>query len=322
MSPSTIKRFGGKRQDFADEARTRKIATDEESEGGFHPDVWTFNLLPAQSAERLGYPTQKPLTLLETVIQASSNPGDLVLDPFCGYGTTIAAAQKLSRKWIGIDITSLAINLIKTRILDAYGADIIKTYTVRGEPTTFSEAQALAEFDKYQFQWWALGLVGARGVEEKKGADHGIDGRLYFHDEGTDSKTKQVIFSVKGGHTNVKDIRDLGHVITREKAEIGVLITLQESTQPMRTEASGAGFYTSHWGKHPRLQILTIAELMDVKRVDMPPLRQVNTTFKQAPKSRSEQAARPHCCLRNNRHYVQTPTLCANGTLCAKLVTG
>ncbi len=240
--------------------------------------------LSAQSAEKLGYPTQKPLSLLERIIQASSNPGDIVLDPFCGCGTTIDAAQKLGRKWIGIEITSIAINLIKTRLLSAYGADIVKTYTIRGEPTTLSEAQALADQDKYQFQWWALGLVGARGVDEKKGADQGIDGRLYFHDEDVGGKTKQVIFSVKGGHTSVKDVRDLRGVIDREKAEIGVLITLSEPTQPMRTESAGAEFYTSHWGKHPRLQILTIAELLEGKRVDMPPLRQVNVTFKQAPK--------------------------------------
>jgi site-specific DNA-methyltransferase (adenine-specific) len=249
--------------------------------------------LSAQSAEKLGYPTQKPLALLERIIKASSNEGDMVLDSFCGCGTTIDAAQKLKRHWIGIDITSLAINLIKTRLLGTYGEGITKTYTVRGEPTTFSEAQAFADYDKYQFQWWALGLVGARGVEEKKGADQGIDGRLYFHDEGEGGKTKQVIFSVKGGHTSVKDVRDLRGVIDREKAEIGVLLTLQESTQPMRTEASGAGFYQSAWGKHPRLQILTIAELLDGKRVDMPPLRQVNVTFKKAQKARGEQPESP-----------------------------
>lgn len=266
----------------------------DEVTGAAFPDIWVdIPPISAQAAERLGYPTQKPLALLERIIQASSNEGDVVLDPFCGCGTTIDAAQKLNRHWIGIDITSIAINLIKTRLVDAYGADIIKTYKVRGEPTTFSEAQALADNDKYQFQWWILGLVGARGVEEKKGADHGIDGRLYFHDETGSSKTKQVIFSVKGGHTNVKDVRDLRGVIDREKAEIGVLLTMQEPTQPMRTEASGAGFYQSPWGKHPRLQILTTADLMDGKRVDMPPLRQVNVTFKQAPKAKGEQPDMP-----------------------------
>ncbi|HLX59285.1 MAG TPA: DNA methyltransferase [Ktedonobacteraceae bacterium] len=256
-------------------------------------NIWT-DIPPVnpQARERLGYPTQKPLALLERIIQASSNEGDIVLDPFCGCGTAIDAAQKLHRHWIGIDITTIAINLIKTRLLDTYGADIVKTYRVRGEPKTFSEAQALAEQDKYQFQWWVLGLVYARGDEEKKGADHGIDGQLYFHDE-VGGKTKQVIFSVKGGHTSVKDVRDLRGVIDREKAEIGVLLTLQESTQPMRTEATGAGFYTSPWGKHPRLQILTIEELLEGRQVNMPPIKQVNVTFKKAPKARNEQAAIP-----------------------------
>jgi len=266
----------------------------DEMEGTLPTDVWDdIEHLHGSHKERLGYPTQKPLALLERIIKASSKEGDIVLDPFCGCGTTIAAAQKLERKWVGIDITTIAINLIKTRLLGAYGEAITKTYTMRGEPTTYSEAQALAEQDKYQFQWWALGLVGARGTEEKKGADQGIDGRLYFHDEAPGGKTKQVIFSVKGGHTSVKDVRDLRGVVEREQAEIGVLITLQEPTQPMRTEATGVGFYQSSWGKHPRLQILTIAELLESKRIDMPPLGQVNITFKKAPRTKGEEPETP-----------------------------
>ncbi len=179
--------------------------------------------------------------------------------------------------------------MIKTRLFNAYGEDIAKTYIVRGEPTTVSGAQALAEQDKYQFQWWALGLVGARRVEEKKGADQGIDGVLYFHDDSESDKTKQVIFSVKGGHTSVKDVRDLRGVIEREKAELGIIITLQEPTQPMMKEATTAGFYTSPWGKHPRLQILTIADLVEKgKKVDMPPVKQVNVTFRRAPKAKGQ----------------------------------
>lgn len=266
----------------------------DELEGQAVHELWTdIPPINPMAAERLGYPTQKPEALLERIIKVSTNEGETILDPFCGCGTTIAAAQRLHRRWIGIDITSIAINLIKTRLLSTYGEGITKTYAVRGEPTIYSEAKALAEQDKYQFQWWALGLVGARGVEEKKGADQGIDGRLYFHDEGDEGKTKQVIFSVKGGHTSVKDIRDLRGVIEREKAEIGVLLTLQEPTQPMRTEVANADFYHSPWGKHPRLQILTIAELLDGKRVDMPPLRQVNVTFKAASRARSEQSEAP-----------------------------
>ncbi|MGI8913015.1 MAG: restriction endonuclease [Chloroflexota bacterium] len=150
------------------------------------------------------------------------------------------------------------------------------------------DARALAEQDKYQFQWWALGLVGARPAvsDQKKGADKGIDGRLYFH-EGTTGVTKQVILSVKGGHTNVGDVRDLRGVIDREKAQIGVLVTLQDSTQPMRTEAASSGFYEWPWGTHPRLQVLTIADILAGKKIDMPPLGQVNLTFRRAPTAKA-----------------------------------
>ena len=242
----------------------------------------------SQAAERLGYPTQKPLALLERIINASSNPGDVVLDPFCGCGTAIAAAQKLGRKWIGIDITHLAIGLIKRRMEDAFG-DTLK-YEVIGEPTTLDDAKSLAEQDKYQFQWWALGLVGARPADQKKGADHGIDGRLYFHDDNS-GKTKQVVLSVKGGqHFNVSHIRDLKGVLEREKAEIGVYICLEEATKPMRAEAAEAGFYHSDtWNRdYPKVQILTIAELLDGKQIDMPPIQQVNQTFRRAKREKGK----------------------------------
>lgn len=239
-------------------------------------------------AERLGYPTQKPEALLERIIKASSNEGDLVLDPFCGCGTAIAVAQRLDRRWIGIDITYIATNLIKHRLKDAFGDKV--TYKVIGEPVTFSEAVELASKEPYQFQYWALGLVGARTADQKKGADKGIDGRLYFHDE-ANGKTKQIIFSVKSGHTSSPHVRDLGHVVTREQAQIGVLLTLQEPTQPMRTEAASAGFYHSPgWDKnYPRLQILTIGQLLEGKVIDTPPLGQVNVTFKKAPKAEEEE---------------------------------
>ena len=246
--------------------------------------------ISAQSAERLGYPTQKPEALLQRIINASSNPGDVVLDPFCGCGTAIAAAQKLGRNWIGIDITHLAIGLIKRRMEDAFG-DALK-YEVIGEPTTVDDAITLAEQDKYQFQWWALGLVGARPADQKKGADHGIDGRLYFHDDNS-GKTKQVILSVKGGqHVNVSHIRDLKGVLEREKAEIGVYISLEEATKPMRAEAAEAGFYHSDtWNRdYPKVQILTIAELLDGKQIDMPPIQQVSKTFKRAKREKGKDA--------------------------------
>jgi hypothetical protein len=211
-----------------------------------------------------------------------------VLDPFCGCGTTIIAAEKLKRNWIGIDITHLAITLIKHRIRDSFGEEAMPT--VIGEPVAVEDAGALASQDPYQFQWWALGLVGARPIEQKKGADKGIDGRLYFHDEAK-GKTKQVILSVKAGGTGAAHIRDLRGVLDREQAEIGVLISMEEPTGPMRKEAASAGFYHSPgWGtSHPRIQILTVAELLSGKSVDYPS-RFANVTFRRAPKAEAPDA--------------------------------
>lgn len=253
-------------------------------------DVWD-DVKPVinVSAERLEYPTQKPEALLKRIIEASSNEGDTVLDPFCGCGTTIAVAQRLKRRWIGIDITHLATTLIKHRLQTAFGMQGSQCFDVEviGEPKDLSGAKELARTEPYQFQWWSLGLVGARPVDQKKGADKGIDGRLYFHDEADSkkSKTKQIIFSVKAGHTGVSHIRDLRGVIERENAQIGVLISMQEPTKQMRTEAASAGFYKSSWGtKHPVLQILTIEDLLSGKIIDCPPLSQVDVTFKKSPR--------------------------------------
>jgi len=246
--------------------------------------------LSAASRERLGYPTQKPESLLERIIRASSNEGDLVLDPFCGCGTTIAVAQRLKRRWIGIDITHLAVTLMKYRLESTFGEAIKKEFEVVGEPVSISGAMALAKQNPYQFQWWALGLVGARPVEQKKGADRGIDGRLYFHDEGEGGETKQIVLSVKSGHVGVSHIRDLRGVVERESAAIGVLITMLTPTKPMRAEAASAGsYYSPGWDKHyPGIQILTVEDLLAGRRIDYPPSKQVNVTFKKSPKSKQE----------------------------------
>ena len=248
-------------------------------------DMWSdIRPISSRGAERLGYPTQKPEALLERIIASSSNEGNIILDPFCGCGTTIAAAQKMNRRWIGIDITHLAINLIRTRLRDSYGTSA--KFEVIGEPTTVEDAEELARTDQYQFQWWALGLVGARPVEQKKGADNGIDGRLYFHEEGkTGKQTRQAIFSVKAGHVTSSQVRDLVGVLTREKAELGVLISFEEPTRDMRKEAASAGFYESPWGKHSKVQLLTVGELLKGKTVDMPRTAGTNRTFRKAPKA-------------------------------------
>jgi DNA modification methylase len=266
--------------------RLRKFL--DEALGVAVQDVWT-DIAPinSQAQERLGYPTQKPETLLERIITASSNEGDLVLDPFCGCGTAIAAAERLKRRWIGIDITHLAITLIKHRLQDAFGT--AAKYEVIGEPVSLPDAQVLAESDPYQFQWWALGLVGARPVEGKKGADKGIDGRLYFHDE--PKATKQIVLSVKAGALHATYVRDLRGVLEREKAQIGVLISMEKPTQPMRSEAASAGFYQApSLKRYPRLQLLTVADLLAGKGIDYPSEQErKDATFKKAPKVQGEQ---------------------------------
>ncbi|MGI8741773.1 MAG: DNA methyltransferase [Bryobacteraceae bacterium] len=226
-----------------------------------------INAINSQAQERLGYPTQKPLALLERIISASSNQGDIVLDPFCGCGTTIHAAQKLDRHWIGIDVTHLAISLIEKRLKDAFPGIV---FEVHGTPKDLDGARALAARDKYQFQWWAVSLVNAVPFGgKKKGADSGIDGLIYFKPEG--KTTEKAIVSVKGGeNVNVAMVRDLAHVVDREKAKIGVFITLADSTGPMRTEAVKAGYYETLYGKYPKIQILTIAELFEGKQPNIP----------------------------------------------------
>jgi DNA modification methylase len=254
----------------------------DEMPGTLVTNVWT-DILPinSQAQERLGYPTQKPEALLERIIGASSNEGDVVLDPFCGCGTAVAVAQKLKRQWIGIDITHLAITLIKHRLFDTFGAGA--EYRVIGEPVSLSDAEALAGQDAYQFQWWALGLVGARPSEQKKGADKGVDGRLYFHDE--PKVTKQVVFSVKAGRAHVSHVRDLRGVMEREKAELGALISLERPTQAMRSEAASAGFYRAPMGRqYARIQLLTVGDLLAGKALDFP---RENVTFRKAPRAQA-----------------------------------
>ncbi len=314
----------------------------DDGEGVQIQDIITdIQAISSQAKERLGYPTQKPVALLERIIQASSNPGDVVLDPFCGCGTTIDAAEKLGRDWIGIDVTQLAISLIKNRLQDTYGTRLkfvsggtsytsptsesvgragsplpaaergessareqspdgahgvtrptVSLVRIIGEPTTPNEAATLAEDDKYQFQWWALGLVGARPVEQKKGADHGIDGKILFRDDPKAARPEQIIIQVKGGKTGVKDVRDLRGVLDREQAAIGILISLQPPTAPMETEAASAGFYEhkTNRQKYPRLQLRTVKELMEGKGIERPStVAATDETFKKAPESKKKQ---------------------------------
>ena len=217
--------------------------------------------LHGANAETLGYPTQKPLALLERIIQSSSNEGDIILDPFCGCGTAVHAAQKLNRKWIGIDVTHLAISLIEKRMKDAFPGI---SFEVHGVPKDFEGAVDLARRDKYQFQWWACSLVNAQPYQgKKKGSDTGIDG-LLFPLEDPDEPPQKIVVSVKGGeHVGSFMIRDLKGVVDREKAIIGLFITLTEPTRDMLKEASSAGFHEVGTMQYPKIQILTIKGLLE-----------------------------------------------------------
>lgn len=245
-------------------------------------DCWDIPIINASAKERLGYPTQKPEALLERIIEASSNDDDVILDPFCGCGTTISVAQKLKREWVGIDVTHLSINLIKKRLLDQFGIEPKKDYAVVGEPEDLWGAKELASQNRYQFQWWALSLINARPYgDKKKGKDKGIDGFLYIHE--TQTTVQKVIIQVKSGHVSSRDIRDLGHVIDRDEAVIGIFITLENPSRDMTTEATTKGYYEYPFNqkKYPKIQILTIEDLLSDKKPQLPPSAEI---FKKAKK--------------------------------------
>lgn len=245
------------------------------------------NPINSQARERLGYPTQKPEALLERIIMASSDEGDLVLDPFCGCGTAIVVAERLMRRWIGIDITHLAIGLMRHRLQDTFGPDLLP-YEVIGDPKDLSSARALAEQDRYQFEWWALGLVDARPAQDKKkGADRGVDGYINFFDDNS-GKVKTLVVQVKSGSVNRAHVATLNSDREREKAPIAILITLEEPTGPMLEEATTAGYYEpEHFPgyQYPRIQILTIKELLDGRQAEYPRVAPP-ATFKRARRQR------------------------------------
>ena len=261
------------------------LVSDKElqAEGVSANDVFHIPFVAPSAKERLGYETQKPLALLERIVKASSNEGDVVLDPFCGCGTAVVAAQKLNRRWIGIDITHLAVALMEHRLYDSFGIEA----EVIGVPKDVASARALSlqkPDGRYQFQWWALSLIKARPFGgKKKGADEGIDGVIRFIDE-AGGKPRRVVVQVKSGHVGVNAVRELKAVAANDA--IGVLITLEPPTSPMKVEAVDAGYYHSpiYNEDYPKIQILTIEELLHGKTVDMPPQTQTSVTFAKAEK--------------------------------------
>lgn len=215
----------------------------EQTPGCIMGTVWTdIPPINSQAQERLGYPTQKPEALLERIIAASSNEGDVVLDSFCGCGTATSVAEKMNRRWIGIDITHLAIALIRHRLHYAFGSRLAP-YEVKGDPKDLAGAKALAELDRYQFEWWALGLVAACPAHDrKKGADRGVDGYIPFLIDNSGA-TKRAVVQVKSGHVNRSQIGDLNSARIREKADVAVFVTLEPATKQMEREAGATGFY-------------------------------------------------------------------------------
>ena len=237
-------------------------------------DLWTdINPIGARAREWLPYPTQKPEALLERIIASSSNEGDVVLDPFCGCGTAVVAAHKLNRQWLGIDITHLAVALMKNRLAAAFGLAAGRDYDVAGEPEDVGGARALWEQDPYQFQYWAVSLLQAQPQEKpKRGPDRGIDGMLHFLD-GPRRSAHRAVVQVKGGRVSAPQVRDLRGVVAREGAAMGLFISLEPATRDMRQEAVSAGFYHSDlWGRDfPKIQLRTVGEMLSGEGFDLPP---------------------------------------------------
>jgi len=242
----------------------------DETPGVALQSLWTdIPPINSQAAERMGYPTQKPLALLERIISASSNPGDVVFDPFCGCGTAVVAAEKLGRRWIGVDITFIAVDLMISRLANDFGLMRGKDYLILGDPKDAYSARKLFQESPKQFEIWAVGLTSGIPQPEKSG-DRGVDGKVYFQD--LEGNLQYAVVQVKGGHLTPSLIRDFAHVIEREKAAMGFFISLEKPTRGMYAEAEEIGFFIAPSGrKIPKLQLRTIPELLDEdKSFDFP----------------------------------------------------
>lgn len=249
----------------------------DESEGLPIQDTWNdVEALRSWHKELLGYPTQKPEALLERIIQASSNEGDIILDAYCGCGTTVAVSQRLNRQWIGIDITYQSISLILKRLEDSFGKQVLENINISGIPKDMQSAEALAlkkdDHTRKEFEKWAiLTYTNNRAtINQKKGADKGIDGIAYF--TGDKNEPEKIILQVKSGNVKSGDIRDLQGTITLESAVLGIFITLKPPTKDMIQTAKEAGIYQSRYMSQPvdKIQMITVQEIIEQqKRLDM-----------------------------------------------------
>jgi DNA modification methylase len=279
LADSTLKTFGTRKQraDFSSGHRKPGVEDAEtqgpplsdfwdlDDRGPPLSDAWEIGVIAAIGRERTGYPTQKPETLLERIIRSSSNEGDLVLDPFCGSGTAIAVAERLKRRWVGIDVTHLALNMVRDRIKGT-------AFEVHGEPTDLPSARRLAEADLSQFRWWLLGRVGARPAARRRGTagESHVDGEFFFSSAAQGSPDRRAVVCVKTGRLGPGSLRELRAVVSRDDASVGVLLTLQEPTEAIVAEAARAGFYASDGGRRPRIQILTVGQILAGCCIDSP----------------------------------------------------
>lgn len=274
LSKGTLKRWKGKKQKAIFDEQGNRIATseDEASEGSPMPDWWEISIINPAAKERLGYPTQKPEALLERIIKASSNAGDLVADFFCGCGTTVAVAQRLKRDWIGVDISHLAIGLIEKRLKDTYGNKIKNTYEIFGLPKDIASSKKLAsgtEKGRLKFQEWVIETMIGGVCNPKKTADGGWDGHLTFYKTEKDRET--VLIEVKSGIVNVKNLREFIQVVNKQNAGMGVFVCFKEQvTKPMQLEAKEQGYLKHYENKCDKIQILTIEDLLEGKNINMP----------------------------------------------------
>ncbi|WAB09831.1 DNA methyltransferase [Streptomyces phage TagePhighter] len=234
-------------------------------------DVWTdIPPINSRAAERLGYPTQKPMVLLERIIELATKKGDLVLDPFCGCGTTVDAAQKLDRRWIGIDVTTLAVDLIDARLRHTYGEEIRETYEILGIPRDISGAQALFRRSPFEFERWCVMMLDGQPNEKQVG-DRGIDGVIRFPIDGKGGSDR-VLVSVKGGATNPGHVRDLVGTVESQRAAMGVFVCMNEPTKGMVDAANHSGAYNhpANGQRYPKVQIISVNDLVNGKRPNMP----------------------------------------------------
>ncbi len=245
----------------------------DEQKGSIITNVWT-DIPPVQGGESLGYPTQKPIALLERIIASTTEKGQRVFDPFCGCGTTIYAATKLERTWIGCDIAILAVKLIREVLTEKYRLVEGVNYEVDGIPVSVEQAQELFKRDPFQFQHWLVERIGGFPMQ-KKVADRGIDGRLYFE---TKDGLGEVMLSVKGGKLRPTDVRDLRGVMERERSDMAGFLSLQEPSKAMRAEAADAGMYSYGGVNYPRLQLLTVSDILEGKRTLETPTKMGTTT--------------------------------------------